>query len=173
MGKSGFNSIRSNRNNILKKFSGTVAIIGSISVLQRKAYNFFLSVARKEVQKRSGSVVRGMFVVSLDEVERAVGLRNENNLPYKTEIKGLMTKIVEYKILKKDGNVEGAFPLLSWVEFRTTSEGRVMIEFDLPSIVIDGMVKNSARVNAGLWTRLANKLDKLDKVRPYQSQKEI
>jgi len=120
---------------VLEKPSGTIAITDPMSIQQRKFYDAFLYVAKKDLEK---DPLKTRFEIQLAEVKRLFGIeKDKNNLRLKKQIKKLMSLVAEYNILEKDKEIEwGAFSILPFVVIQN---GKII--FEIPTPVKEAFLK--------------------------------
>ena len=123
---------------ILEKPSGAVAITDPMSSIQRKFYNAFLYIAKKELHKDSN---KQEFEIPLNELKKFFGIEDKKNTHLKEKIKELMKLITEYNILEKDKERWGAFTLLPYVEITIDTDTQAgIVKFDIPVPVKKAMI---------------------------------
>ncbi len=130
------------RDNVnLKKPSATIEVSGDLSLIQRKFYNAFLFIAKKELDK---DPERRKFAVSLASLKEFFGIRTRNNERLKGSIRGLMRTIVEYNYLNKEKNMvfDRMATLLSEVKIGVKTNGKDgVIEFLLPDMIRESLIR--------------------------------
>ncbi len=99
------------RNDNLIKNSAIIAITNSISLLQRKIFNYLIASAYFHMDKKD------IFTISINELKEIVWFNSKNILYLKESLKGIMATVVEFNILWKDKESWSATTLLSSVEF--------------------------------------------------------
>ena len=121
---------------ILQKPSATIAVRVDLNAIQRKAYDAFLYVVKENLRKDDK---KRKFTILLDDLKEIFGeTTSRDNAYYKKNVRELMTKVAEYNVLKKDKKVEGAFVLMSRVEFvEDINTKEIVCNFEVPEFVID------------------------------------
>jgi len=83
----------------IQKHSATVQISNKITAQQRKIYNALLHVSKSLLEDDKN---RQTFFVKQSHLKRLCGDQSTNNKQLQNNLKGLMSTIVEFNILKKD-----------------------------------------------------------------------
>jgi plasmid replication initiation protein len=83
----------------IQKHSATVQISNKITAQQRKIYNALLHVSKSLLEENKN---RQTFFVKQSHLKRLCGDQSTNNKQLQDNLKGLMSTIVEFNILKKD-----------------------------------------------------------------------
>lgn len=87
----------------IKKHSSTVQIGNKIAAQQRKIYNALLYIGRTFLNEDAGSEI---FHIKQAHLKRLCGDSSTNNKQLQENLKGLMSTIVEFNILKKDNKAK-------------------------------------------------------------------
>jgi len=126
---------------VLEKPSGAIAIVGDMNALQRKLYDVFLFEAKNELKR---DAKKDYFKISLSEIVEALELEKPNKQRLKQMIRELVDIKIEYNYLRKDGETWGISSVLNDIKVDFDKEiGRTVINYSLPRIVREAMVKKN------------------------------
>ena len=161
---------------ILFKPSGTIAIGGELTTIQRKFYDGFLYVGKKQLEE---NINRKWFEVKLKDLKSLLNAneQDKNNQYFKDQIRKLSQVEVEYNLLEKDKIIEGFFNLITEGKFITDKEtGEVVIKYNLPNMVKESLLKNNkqalfAQINLAIKKNLKHKYSLIlyDLIKDYES----
>jgi len=161
---------------ILFKPSGTIAIGGELTAIQRKFYDGFLYIGKQQLEE---NINRKWFEVKLRDLKSLLNTKeqNKNNKYFKEQIRKLNKIEVEYNILEKDKMIEGFFNLITEGKFITDKEtGEVVIKYNLPNMVKDSLLKNNkqalfAQINLAIKKNLKHKYSLIlyDLIKDYEN----
>ncbi len=145
------NLIDSNKKSIiLFKPSGTIAISGDLSEIQRKFYDGLLFNIKQELDNSRNNDI--FFSVPLKELKKLLSTDelNKNNTYYKNQLKKLSKIQIEYNILGKDKIIEGFANLVTEGEFVIDKKtGEVVFRYNIPT-----RVKNAIQSQRGLFAKI-------------------
>ncbi len=161
---------------ILFKPSGTIAIGGDLSKIQRKFYDGFLYYAKNTLEKDINS---RWFFTYLKNLKNLLD-RDESgkdNKYLKNEIKKMKNINVEYNILRKDKTIEGITSLILELEIITDNNtGEVLIKYNLPNMVREALLKDNkealfAQINLIVKKNLKHKYSLIiyDLIKDYEN----
>jgi len=125
---------------LLQKPSGTIAIAGDLSILERKFYNKFLRNAKKQLEEDMNKI---KFSVTLQELKNALNVseNDKNNNNYKKVLKKLFDTVVTYNLLDKDKTINGMAHLLDNLDFKINNETKeVTVFYTIPLIIRDSII---------------------------------
>lgn len=128
---------------VLQKPSGTIAIGGDLNALERKFYNAFLYVGKKELEK---DTKKDWFEVKLIVLKRFFGLEDDKNNQYFKDviIRNLVNTTIEYNMLGKDKTITGIATALNNVEIVMDNKTQeTTIRFSLPIRVKEALINKN------------------------------
>ena len=101
---------------IIDKDSSSIQISNKITAIQRKSYNYMLTIAKNAFKKNPE---KQTFTVTADELLVFFGIGDQNYSRLKNELEVLNRTQIRYNILKKNrkSKVSGAFTLISEFEY--------------------------------------------------------
>ena len=119
----------------LQKHSAVIQISNKISLQQRKAYNYLLYFAKKEVNQGYKEYI---FETSVAELKKEAGIKATDNVKLKKDIEKLQTTLIQFSIFNKDGKEASwkSIQLLGGVEIE---DG--IIKYELPLSVREALLK--------------------------------
>ncbi len=161
---------------ILFKPSGTIAIGGDLSKIQRKFYDGFLYYAKNTLEKDINSRWFFTYLKNLKSLLDRDELGKDNKY-LKNEIKKMKNINVEYNILKKDKTIEGITSLILELEIITDNNtGEVLIKYNLPNMVREALLKDNkealfAQINLIVKKNLKHKYSLIiyDLIKDYEN----
>jgi len=150
---------------LLQKPSGTIAIAGDLSVIERKFYNKFLQNAKQQLEKDINKIE---FNISLPSLKNSLDVieDDKNNNNYKKVLKKLFNTIVTYNLLDKDKTINGMAHLLDNLDFKIDNETKELTVFyTIPLIIkrsLINIIQNNpealyARINLAIIKGLKSK----------------
>jgi plasmid replication initiation protein len=125
---------------ILKKPSGTIALIGNLSTMERKFFNKFLKNAMEQLKKDTNKII---FDIHLEDLKSILDINeiDKNNKKYKDAIKKLYNTTVTYNALSKDKIINGMAHLIDNLKFETDLKTReTVISYTIPLFVRDSLL---------------------------------
>jgi len=139
---------------LLRKPSGTVAIVGNLSSIQKKFYNRFLfnaqEIFKKDLKKDWLTIDLRELKKSLNRNDKKLGKDNER---LKNEIYEMIKIFVQYNYFEKDKIIEGRTTILNDIQFDTYSSGMIYVRYNIPAVVKKSMI---ARMNGDKNALFAN-----------------
>jgi len=119
----------------LQKHSAVIQISNKISLQQRKAYNYLLYFAKKEVNQGYDKYI---FETRVVELKKEAGIKATDNVKLKKDIEKLQTTLIQFSIFNKDGKQASwkSVQLLGGVEI---VDG--IIKYELPLSVREALLK--------------------------------
>lgn len=143
------NSTNMKKSVILFKPSGTIAISGDLTEIQRKFYDGLLYNIKKDIENNGD---KNFFNVALSDLKKLLNAneQNKNNVYYKKQLKKLSKIQIEYNILGKDKTIEGFANLITEGEFITNKEtGEILFKYNIPT-----RVKEAIKSKKGLFAKI-------------------
>ena len=133
----------------IKKHSSLVQISNIATLVQRKAMNALVCVA-KDMLKRNPE--QRIFSCDLSVVKRLCGLKNNDNEDLKQGLRALRNLSIEYNVLHKDKSKQrGIFSFLAYAEIKEAGVGKAsLLTFEFPSIILDVVKKPNMYVTLDL-----------------------
>ena len=125
---------------ILKKPSGTIALIGNLSAMERKFFNKFLKNSMEQLKKDTNKVI---FDINLEDLKSILDTNeiDKNNKKHKDAIKKLYNTTVTYNALSKDKVINGMAHLIDNLKFETDLKTReTVISYTIPLFVRDSLL---------------------------------
>lgn len=120
----------------IKKHSSIVQIGNMTTLLERKAMNSLIWLAKDQLKRHPGSRV---FQCDIGIIKRLSGLTDSDNADLKDALRNLSNTKIEYNILNKDKTKEERwiFSFLAEVKIVTAGRGKpTSISFEFPSTVL-------------------------------------
>jgi len=133
----------------LKKHSALAQINNVTSLVQRKAINAILRIAKDQLKRNPK---QAYFQADIGVLKKLAGISNNDNTGLKKGLKSLVSLVIEYNILKKDTYERGAFPFLSFVKIEGAKRGKVAtVTFSLSPPILESLLKPSMYVKLNIF----------------------
>ena len=131
---------------ILHKPSGTIAIAGEVTLVQRRLYNIFLHTAQEMWDKQEKTDEGVFFSLPIPAIQKKYKIPITNRKWLIEAIKTLVTTYAHYNILGKDPKIEKdrIFSLLTEVRITVTDGVVKSVKFMFPPSIyktIEGVIK--------------------------------
>lgn len=132
----------------IKKHSALAQMNNVTNLMQRKAINAFLTIAKDQLKRTPDAIE---FEVDLGVLKALAGIQVSNNTKLKNNLKALASLVIEYNILHKDEYERGAFAFLSEIMITRPKKGKTTkVRFMLARRILASLANPSMYVKLNL-----------------------
>ncbi len=129
---------------LLQKPSGSIAIGGNLSVIQRKFYNLMLKNAKESLKKNKNAMIFSIKLKTLQGVLNDRATNGKHYSLYKREIEEMFKTVIEYNVFDKDRIIKHEIKahLLDNLDWKINTQTReVELRYSIPIFVREAINK--------------------------------
>ena len=141
--------IKTNQDKIIKKHSSLTQLWGKYTLIERKAMNALIYLAKDTLKKDPTSIV---FVCELWTIKRLAWINSNDNGTLKKALRSLKLSSFEYNVLNKDKSERGIFNFLSEVKITSWGRGKkTIVTYQFPFSILEAIQHPNMFVKLNLY----------------------